>query len=764
MADNNSPDYKALFLQEKERRKQEEERRKQEEERRKQEEERRKQEEERRRQEEERRKHAEDEGRREKERREQAESQRNQIEERTRHTTFLEFLLHCHNLLSRPLKVATPSRSTTGTIPLPKGKHCPTRLRPWTDCARQQQAIYDRVCAYLQSTDEFRAQLFPPVIALEELARRFALRPISSEQGIETYERIAVEDHVRDIISELCKIPAAREEFMLGDGIWFDNHTNALTESQAELDANHPPILRRPRPDQFCIHRVDGSTNSLLLTVEYKPPHKLSVETLRAGLRPMELWEEMVKCNTVPTDHVEKLRYNAERLVDSAMVQAYDVMIEEGRADAILTNGLARVLLHVPYDDPATLLYQFCEPNAEIDEEDLQNLRQPTTSIARVLCHCLRSFRSPTRDQEWRNFARSQLHIWETSFDHTRSLIPEEELRKTPPRSENTSSPGRTSSDYQPSSSPLESPTAKGRRVPTRSQTRCTPLSPRHRSQSPDSSGSDSNQATGRKRGFSQVTSSPSAQRAARQRETDNNQDNQSRYRDAQFCTQRCLLGLQSGGALDDRCPNVMLHRRSKGDLQHRITSEDLLRLLKAQLDENIDRCTPLGGCGAYGAPFKLTCITYGYTVVGKGTTSGLWKEVSREAEVYRILQKAQGSAVPVFLGTIDLTKIYFLHGAGEIRHMLVMAWGGESTASMELTPKLLRRIHQSNKKIRALGIIHEDLRRDNVLWNEELGRAMIIDFHRCTLKCRPTLQRPRASKRRLRQPEIVDAKRLRVT
>jgi hypothetical protein len=102
------------------------------------------------------------------------------------------------------------------------------------------------------------------VIALEELARRFALRPISSEQGIETYERIAVEDHMRDIISELCKIPAAREEFMFGDGIWFDNHTNALTESQAELDANHPhctpsaarPILHSPcgRQHQFPPH------------------------------------------------------------------------------------------------------------------------------------------------------------------------------------------------------------------------------------------------------------------------------------------------------------------------------------------------------------------------------------------------------------------------------------------------------------------------------------------------------------------------------
>lgn len=92
--------------------------------------------------------------------------------------------------------------------------------------------------------------------------------------------------------------------------------------------------------------------------------------------------------------------------------------------------------------------------------------------------------------------------------------------------------------------------------------------------------------------------------------------------------------------------------------------------------------------------------------------------------------------------------------------HMLVMAQGGESTASMELTPQLLQGIHQPpNKEIRALGVIHEDLGHDNVPWN-----AMIIDFHRSTLKCRPALQQPRASKRRLRQQEIVDTNCFRVT
>jgi hypothetical protein len=64
---------------------------------------------------------------------------------------------------------------------------------------------------------------------------------------------------------------------------------------------------------------------------------------------------------------------------------------------------------------------------------------------------------------------------------------------------------------------------------------------------------------------------------------------------------------------------------------------------------------------------------------------SRLWGEVSREAEVYRALQRAQGSAVPVFIGTINSAQTYFLHGAGRIRHMLLMGWGGESVGHSTL-------------------------------------------------------------------------------
>ena len=50
---------------------------------------------------------------------------------------------------------------------------------------------------------------------------------------------------------------------------------NALDPVETDQpQANEPSSSRRSKPDQFCIHRVDGDTSTLLTTVEYKPPHK----------------------------------------------------------------------------------------------------------------------------------------------------------------------------------------------------------------------------------------------------------------------------------------------------------------------------------------------------------------------------------------------------------------------------------------------------------------------------------------------------------
>ena len=123
-----------------------------------------------------------------------------------------------------------------------------------------------------------------------------------------------------------------------------------------------------------------------------------------------------------------------------------------------------------------------------------------------------------------------------------------------------------------------------------------------------------------------------------------------------------------------------------------------------------------MGGCGASGVLFKLTCDIYGYTLVGKGTTSCLQQELLCEANVYSVLQQAQESTVPVFLGAINIAKTYFLHGT--VQHILLMGWDGEPISSIKNMPscsefneeELNYEISRSIKKIHSLGVLHGDL------------------------------------------------------
>ena len=89
-------------------------------------------------------------------------------------------------------------------------------------------------------------------------------------------------------------------------------------------------------------------------------------------------------------------------------------------------------------------------------------------------------------------------------------------------------------------------------------------------------------------------------------------------------------------------------------------------------------------------------------------------------------------------------------------RHMLLMAWAGTETTKLEHTKTLLHEIARSKKEIHALGVVHGDFRFENILWNAELGRALIIEFHRSKLD-RGWMKRPSCGK----QGSVV--KRLRV-
>ncbi|KAK2750179.1 hypothetical protein FQN57_004675 [Myotisia sp. PD_48] len=450
----------------------------------------------------------------------------------------------------------------------------------------------------------------------------------------------------------------------------------------------------------------------------------------------MEIWEELVCSDTIPTETNAKLVYNAKLLTASVLAQEYHVMIQEGLEYSYVSNGFAVVLLRVLENDPGTLYYYLCEPILDL-AQDSANFQQEKTAVAIVLCLCLMSLQSRPRSNQWRYDAKKNLPLWKRNFDHTRSQIPDEELEQPPPGSD-YQSPEKSGSEYLPSSPISHTPPTS--RMPTRSKPGgCAPE--KLPELEPTDSESDSNQATSsRKRGFSQVSSSPTSpstsQHQVNQQGTRGGQfTRKPPVHTAQYCTQACLLGLQRGGKLDDNCPNVSFHRQGQPVNTHLINAEQMVQGLKEQLNIDLDsNITPFSECGSFGAPFKLTYGLYGYTVVGKGTTERLGRRaVSKELDIYRILHSIQGTAVPVCLGSISLEFGYFLHGAGNIRHLLILSWGGE-----EIERENIKHIHaeykRSERELRSLGVLHQDLRLENILWNPELKRVLIIDFHQCRL------------------------------
>lgn len=221
----------------------------------------------------------------------------------------------------------------------------------------------------------------------------------------------------------------------------------------------------------------------------------------------MDFWEEVVQWASIPTDKDKKLKYNTEQLTGSVLAQEYHIMIQEGLEYSYITNGLALVLLCVPYEDPSMLYYYPCELNMDVSQENPEVFQQPRTAIARVLCLCLMSFQSQIHGQVWRNAARSKLHIWETSFEYAWLQIPGDELQQAPPDSEYMSLE-YTVSKYL-LSSPLQ-PTEQGCWVQTHSWANCVPMEMALQCKHMDSSDSDSSPvAQSQKWGFSQVMLSP---------------------------------------------------------------------------------------------------------------------------------------------------------------------------------------------------------------------------------------------------------------
>ncbi|QPH18869.1 hypothetical protein C2857_003981 [Epichloe festucae Fl1] len=375
-------------------------------------------------------------------------------EEQTRATTLEEYIAACHHLVFSKFGVESDKSLTSrGSITNPRNKLCPTNLEPWPDFIEQQRLASGLLFSVLPA----ELRLFESRNFLSGLGDRISRRPIANEKDLEYFLHNSVEDPIRAIFHQLKEIGDVRGVYEIGGGIIFENHPNAIsdvTEEVVDHEISSPPRTpdqrRRSdqlRPDQICVYRSDDGQSEIRIMIyvcEYKAPHKLSPTHLRVGLRPMNVYEEVVNRKTIPTsaDPEGRFQYHAERLTAAVISQTYHYMIEGGLDYGLLTTGETIVFLKIDWRHPETLYYHLAEPGPEVSAH--ANHFHSCTAIGQYLAFTLVSMgrlgQRRQHSQEERRLVIPRLKTWAEDFESTLRSIPANER----------SAPSGSSSHYEP--------------------------------------------------------------------------------------------------------------------------------------------------------------------------------------------------------------------------------------------------------------------------------------------------------------------------
>ncbi|KAL3595888.1 hypothetical protein FPOAC2_10258 [Fusarium poae] len=353
-----------------------------------------------------------------------------EAEEQTRLTTLDEYIAACHDSVFSRFAIETdPKLTSKGPLTNPRNKWCPKNLRPWPNFLHQQKVTFGT----LHHSFPTESRLFENRNFLGGMGNRVSQRPIGDEKTLEYFLHNSVE------------VEEVGRDFQIGDGVVFENHPHALSDVAEEVVERETPStpprtpdhgidLNQLRPDQICVYRSDNTPSSqrtMVYVSEYKPPHKLTAPHLRVGLRPMDIYREVVNRRTIPTsiNPDARFQYHAEKLTASAITQTYHYMIESGLGYGLLTTGEAIVFLNIDWDDPETLYYHLAEPGPEVSAHP--NNLHICTAVGQYLAFTLMALGAPGErreiSQEERQKAMNGLKRWSEDFESTFRSIPENE-------------------------------------------------------------------------------------------------------------------------------------------------------------------------------------------------------------------------------------------------------------------------------------------------------------------------------------------------
>ena len=259
---------------------------------------------------------AEQDRQRERERAEKEQQRAEEAEQQTRPTTLDEYITACHSSVFSKLTIETDPKQ--GSITNPQNKWCPTTIQPWTDLLDEQRAVFGALYGVFPT----ERRVFENKNFLDGLGNRISKRSVADEKALEYFLHNSVEDLVRHIIEQLKELPGVFSVFDIGNGIIFENHAHAISDTAKEVVVREGPTTlpqtpgqlnhNQLRADQICIYRSDSvhsSRRTMAYISEYKPPHKLTAPHLRLGLRPINIYKEVVNRKTILTSVDPETRF-----------------------------------------------------------------------------------------------------------------------------------------------------------------------------------------------------------------------------------------------------------------------------------------------------------------------------------------------------------------------------------------------------------------------------------------------------------------------
>ncbi|OAA34466.1 hypothetical protein NOR_08476 [Metarhizium rileyi] len=651
----------------------------------------------------------------------EAEARAQNEKRKNQKTTLAEYLHNCHLHLYQNLKLADTSQNSTGLATSVDGRFYPRWLRPWkTDTERQHQQHIEEIRSIYGEDRIFHEQS-----TSINIGTGFAHKKAGNEKAVEYFEK-AVEQPTWHILNPLWKRKQLRQRYQCADLQFTDNIRDFQDESNdtQARSTGTTPDMKRPKlkPDGGGIKEdLDGKT-SVAFVYDYKAAHKFSAKHLKAALTKetllVDVHEWVLREQYAGEEELRKLEQEEARIA-MALIQVFNYILWYGVEYGFVTAGTSLVQLAYDRAEPLVLRWRLCIPSnvkaQDMTEPQISQLSQ--TAVAQLASFCLLSLRSTTltggslEDSIYQ--AKLHLKIWkETSYNDTATS---------------------TESDGDTLSSALPSRSTEKCKYPLRSRASCKDATVPSKIRDDKEGGDGDNRggAESRQR-RTRTGASCNEQGQGSSKSKKNSSTGSASEFSRKYCTQTCLLGLKHGYQLDRRCPNVLSHD-VEGNGRHPLDATKFTQLIAEQLREGMYKVSLAldgwGKCGLIGVLFKLEMASFGYTFVGKGTTSINPTHLRHEGEIYQKLSNLQGYIIPVHLGIVSLDPGYLLHGGARVTHMMLMSWAGEVASS-----KRKSEAKRSLSTIYKNGVDHQDERAANLLWNAERRSVMVIDFHLASL------------------------------